>query len=54
MCVGNRSATLFEMGEWKKCLDDIEGRYLFTKLESYLNLRKLQNLSCMIIYGGVR
>ena len=39
MCIGNRSATLFEMGEWKKCLDDIEGRYLFTKLEPYLNFK---------------
>ena len=24
--IGNRSATFFEMGEWKKCLDDIDGR----------------------------
>ena len=24
--IGNRSATFFEMGEWKKCLDDIDGK----------------------------
>ena len=24
--IGNRSATFFEMGEWKKCLDDINGK----------------------------
>ena len=23
---GNRSATFFEMHDWKKCLDDIEGK----------------------------
>ena len=24
--LGNRSATFFEMQDWKKCLDDIEGK----------------------------
>ena len=40
--IGNRSATFFEMGEWKKCLDDIDGKnedYHYLKYLKFINSR---------------